>query len=136
MEIKFVPVMSLELFTIYFVTLTVIMAICFFSFTFALRKLAYTLAMIGGLSEAPGDDPQSRIMVVETATVMTEAVKSLNNGIRGYYFAIAAFFLFAGPYFCMAMTVVMSTLLLYRQGFSTTALAIERYVDAMGDIKK
>jgi hypothetical protein len=34
------------------------------------------------------------------------------------------------------MTVVMSTLLLYRQGFSTTALAIERYVDAMSDMKK
>jgi len=135
MEIKFIPMMSLELFTIYFVTLTVIMAICFFSFTFALRKLAYTLAMIGGLSEAPGDDPQSKIMVVETATVMTEAVKSLNNGIRGYYFAIAAFFLFVGPYACMAITAAMSGLLLYRQGFSTTALAIERYVDAMNSGK-
>ncbi len=122
MEIKFVPIISLELFTIYFVALTVIMAICFFSFTYALRKLAYTLAMIGGLSEAPGDDPQSKIMVVETATVMTEAVKSLNNGIRGYYFALAAFFLFVGPYACMVMTAAMSGLLLYRQGFSTTAL--------------
>jgi uncharacterized membrane protein len=118
------------------VALTVIMAICFFSFTYALRKLAYTLAMIGGLSEAPGDDPQSKIMVVETATVMTEAVKSLNTGIRGYYFALAAFFLFVGPYACMAMTAAMSGLLLYRQGFSTTALAIERYVDAMGNMKK
>jgi uncharacterized membrane protein len=119
MEIKFVPIMSLELFTIYFVALTVIMAICFFSFTYALRKLAYTLAMIGGLSEAPGDDPQSKIMVVETATVMT-----------------AAFFLFVGPYACMVMTAAMSGLLLYRQGFSTTALAIERYVEAMGNMKK
>jgi uncharacterized membrane protein len=131
MEIKFVPVISLELFTIYFVTLTVIMAVCFFSFTYALRKLAYTLAMIGGLSDAPGDDSQSMIMVMETATVMTEAVKSLNTGIRGYYFALAAFFLFVGPYSCMIMTAAMSGLLLYRQGFSTTALAIERYVDAM-----
>ena len=60
MEIKFVPVISLELFTIYFVALTVILAICFFSFTYALRKLAYTLAMIGGLSEAPGNDPSQK----------------------------------------------------------------------------
>jgi hypothetical protein len=36
----------------------------------------------------------------------------------------------------MAMTAAMSGLLLYRQGFSTTALAIERYVDAMGNMKK
>ena len=136
MEIKFIPIVSIELFTIYFITLTVIMAICFFSFTYALRKLSYTLAMLGGLSEAPGDDPQSKIMILETATVMTEAVKSLNNGIRGFYFAVAAIFLFAGPYYCIFMTAIMSGLLLYRQGFSTTALAIERYVDAMNDMTK
>jgi hypothetical protein len=35
----------------------------------------------------------------------------------------------------MVMTAVMSGLLLYRQGFSTTALAIERYVDAMNSGK-
>ena len=136
MAIKFIPIVSIELFTIYLITLTVIMAICFFAFTYALRKLSYTLAMMGGMSEAPGDDPQSKIMIVETATVMTEAVKSLNNGIRGFYFAAAAIFLFAGPYYCIFMTVVMSGLLLYRQGFSTTALAIERYVDAMNDMTK
>ena len=136
MAIKFIPIVSIELFTIYLITLTVIMAICFFAFTYALRKLSYTLAMMGGMSEAPGDNPQSKIMIVETATVMTEAVKSLNNGIRGFYFAAAAIFLFAGPYYCIFMTVVMSGLLLYRQGFSTTALAIERYVDAMNDMTK
>jgi uncharacterized membrane protein len=135
MEIQFVPVVSLELFTIYFATLTFIMAICFFSFTYALRKLAYTLAMIGGLNEAPGGDANSQVMISETATVMTEAVKSLNNGIRGYYFAVAALFLFAGPYHSIAMTAVMSAILLYRQGFSTTALAIGRYVDAMNGRK-
>ena len=136
MAIKFIPIVSIELFTIYFITLTVIMAICFFSFTYALRKLSYTLAMMGGMSEAPGDDPQSKIMILETATVMTEAVKSLNNGIRGFYFAVAAIFLFAGPYYCMVMTALMSWLLLYRQGFSTTALAIERYVNAMNKMTK
>ena len=136
LELKFVPVISLELFAFYFATVTSIMAICFFSFTYALRKLSYTLALVGGISEAPGHDTDSQIMVAQTATVMTEAVKSLNNGIRGYYFAVGALFLFAGPYHCIFMTTVMSGILLYRQGFSTTALAIERYVDAMSKIPK
>ena len=136
LELKFVPVISLELFTFYFATLTLILAICFFSFTYALRKLSYTLALVGGISEAPGNDASSQIMVAQTATVMTEAVKSLNNGIRGYYFAVGALFLFAGPYHSIFMTTVMSGILLYRQGFSTTALAIERYVDAMSKIPK
>ena len=30
--------------------------------------------------------------------MMTEAVKKPEYGIRGYYFALAAFFLFVGPY--------------------------------------
>jgi uncharacterized membrane protein len=136
LAVKFVPFISLELFTIYFATLTFIMAVCFFSFTYALRKLSYTLALVGGISEAPGHDASSQIMVAQTATVMTEAVKSLNNGIRGYYFAVGALFLFAGPYYSILMTTVMSGILLYRQGFSTTALAIERYVDAMTKISK
>ncbi len=136
MEVKFIPVISLELFAIYFAAITFIMAINFFSFTSALRKLAYTIAMIGGLNEAPGNNPQSQIMISQTATVMTQAVQSLNTGIRGFYFAVAAIFLFAGPYYCIFMTLLISFILLYRQGLSTTALAIERYVDAMNELNK
>jgi uncharacterized membrane protein len=135
LAVPFFPATSLGLFTLHFATLTIIMAICFFSFTYALRKLAYTLAMIGALEEAPGDDPESQVMIMETAIVMTEAVKSLNNGIRGFYFAVAALVLFVDPYICMITTMGMSILLYYRQGFSTTALAIERYVNAMHKLR-
>ena len=130
-EMAFFSPISLALFTIYFTAITMIMAICFFSFTYALRKLSYTLAMIGGLDEAPADTPQARVMVAQTATVLTSAVTSLNNGIRGFYMAIAALFLFAGPYPSILMTLGIGLLLFYRQGWSTEALAIERYVQAM-----
>jgi uncharacterized membrane protein len=131
MEVQFMPRMSLGMFAFYFGTLTVITAICFFAYTYALRKLAYTLAMIGALRDAPGEDEASRVMIKETATVMTEAVKSLNTGIRGYYFAVAAVFLFAGPAISIAATAFMSALLFYRQRFSITSRAIANYVDAV-----
>ena len=130
-EMAFFPPISLGLFTIDFASITVIMAISFFSFTYALRKLAYTLAMIGGLDEAPAATPQAQVMITATATVLTEALKSMNNGIRGYYYSIAGLFLFAGPVSSMAMTIFLSLLLYYRQGLSTEALSIERYVHAM-----
>ncbi len=132
-EMAFFPPISLGMFTIYFASIALIMAICFFSFTYAIRKLAYSLAMIGGLDEAPADTPQAKIMIEQTATVLTESLKSLNNGIRGFYFAVAAIFLFIGPGVSMAMTLFISLLLFYRQGLSTEALAIERYVQAMHD---
>ncbi len=130
-QMAFFPPISLGLFSIYFGSLTIIMAICFFSFTYALRKMAYTLAMIGGLDEAPAATPQSEVMIAQTATVLTEALKSMNNGIRGYYFAVAGLFLFAGPFVSIIATLLFSFMLYYRQGLSTEALAIERYVKAM-----
>jgi uncharacterized membrane protein len=130
-EMAFFPAISLPLFTVYFSAITLIMAICFFSFTYALRKLSYTLALIGGLDEAPANTPQAKTMIAQTATVLTSAVTSLNNGIRGFYLAIAGLFLFAGPLPSVVMTLGIGVLLFYRQGWSTEALAIERYVDAM-----
>jgi uncharacterized membrane protein len=129
--LKFVTPLSQELSALYLAVIITALTISFFSFVYALRKLAYTLAMIGGLGPAPGDDAKSQIMEAETATVLTEAVKSLNNGIRGYYFAFASLFLFVGPYACMAVTLLMAGILYYRQAFSPTARAIGRYVDAM-----
>lgn len=130
-RLAFFPPISLGLFTTYFAALTLIMAFSFFSFTYAIRKLGYTIAMIGGLTEARGSNAHSQVMISQTAIVLTEAVKSLNNGIRGYYFAVAALFLFVGPWIAIGMTLFIAGVLLYRQGFSTEALSIERYVEAM-----
>jgi uncharacterized membrane protein len=132
-EMAFFTPISLGLFTVYFAAITLIMALNFFSFTYAIRKLAYTLAMIGGLDEAPAETPQAKIMIAQTATVLTEALKSLNSGIRGFYFAVSCIFLFVGPVFSIIMTLALSLLLFYRQGLSIEALAIERYVQAMTD---
>ena len=115
--------------------LTLILALSFFAFTYALRKMAYTFALLGGLQESAAGTPESRIMVEQTATVLTEAVRSINNGIRGFYYAIAALFLFAGPYICMAATIIITGVLYYRQMFSPTAIAIGRYVEALKKIK-
>jgi uncharacterized membrane protein len=130
-EMAFFPPVSLGVFTMNFAAITLIMALCFYSFTYSIRKLAYTLAMIGGLDEAPAETPQAKIMIEQTATVLTESLKSLNNGIRGFYFAIAGIFLFFGPIISICTTLAVSLLLYYRQGLSTEALAIERYVSAM-----
>jgi uncharacterized membrane protein len=127
--------MSAELFTMYFALLTLILAMCFFAFTYALRKMAYTLAMLGGLQATKADTPESRILGEQAAIVLTEAVRSINTGIRGFYYAVAALFLFAGPYVCIGATVVITAVLFYRQLFSPTARAIAKYVDALKSVR-
>jgi uncharacterized membrane protein len=134
-ELKFLSPMSSDLFTLYFAILTLILALSFFAFTYALRKMAYTFALLGGLQETPADTPESRIMIEQSATVLTEAVHSINNGIRGFYYAIAALFLFAGAYVCIGATLIITAVLYYRQLYSPAAIAIGRYVDALNRIK-
>jgi uncharacterized membrane protein len=123
--------MSLELFTLCFSLLTLILALCFFSFTYALRKMAYTFAMLGGLQATRADSVEAKVMGEQSAVVLTEAVRSINAGIRGFYYAIAMLFLFAGPFVCITATVGITALLYYRQLFSPTALAIAKYVDVL-----
>jgi uncharacterized membrane protein len=71
----------------------------------------------------------------QTARVLTEAVRSINQGIRGFYYAIASLFLFAGPYVCIVATVLITALLYYRQIFSPTAVAIGKYVEALKSLE-
>jgi uncharacterized membrane protein len=131
-ELKFVDrAMSLDLFTLYFAVLTLILALCFFSFTYALRKMAYTFAMLGGLQATRADTVESRVMGEQSAVVLTEAIRSINTGIRGFYYAVATLFLFAGPYASLVATLAITALLYYRQLFSPTAVAIAKYVDVL-----
>lgn len=130
-QLKFVADVTVNLFTLQFALVTLILAVCFFSFTYAMRQMAYTFALLGGLQEAPGSTGQQQVMAEQAATVLTEAVRSINSGVRGFYYAIAALFLFAGPLQCIAATLLLTALLFYRQLSSPTAMAIGRYVDAM-----
>lgn len=135
-DLKFLSPMTADLFTLYFALLTLILALCFFAFTYALRKMAYTFALLGGLQEAPADTPEANIMGEQAATVLTEAVRSINNGIRGYYYAVATLFLFAGPYVSMVATLLITGVLYYRQLYSPTAAAIGKYVEALKRLSK
>lgn len=122
---------SLELFSLNLTVVSLVMLLCFFSFTYALRKLIYTVSLLGGLPEDTHRDERCDIMVTATATVLSDAINSFNSGIRGFYLAVAALFLFVGPIACIVANALVMGLLLYRQLRTPTAMAIERYVDAL-----
>jgi uncharacterized membrane protein len=92
--------------------------------------------MLGGLDVAAASTPEVSVMADQTARVLTEAVKSINNGIRGFYYAVAMLFLFAGATTCVVATVLITALLYYRQLYSPTALAIAKYVSALKRVKE
>jgi uncharacterized membrane protein len=130
-ELAFLDDMSADLFAFNFAILVLILVLSLFAFTYALRKMAYVFALLGGLQATPAHSAETKIMGEQAAVVLTEAVRSINNGIRGFYYAIAALFLFAGPFVCIGATLVITALLYYRQLWSPTAVAIARYVEAL-----
>ncbi|MEM8978923.1 MAG: DUF599 family protein [Pseudomonadota bacterium] len=126
-------VMSFELFLVYLALATGVLAISFFSFTYALRKLIYVIALFGALPEnaSPEAIPERDIMVREASSVLTEALKTFNFGIRGYYYFVSVLCLFISPMVSLAMTGAVTAILIYRQVGSVTAAAIRRYVQAV-----
>ncbi len=129
--LPFIAPMSLGLFALKISVLALVLTIAFFSFTYALRKFVYTVALLGGLPEPDDKHPNQAMLIDSAATVLSEAVKSFNSGIRGYYYSVAALFLFISPVACMAATTLVMLMLFYRQTRTTAAKAIEAYVDAL-----
>ena len=130
-DLHFFEPMSVELLAVNLATVTLVLGISFFSFTYALRKLIYTVALTGGLPEQAEQTPALKAQVKATSVVLSEAIRSFNNGIRGYYYAVAALFLLAGPIPCIIATCLVMAMLFWRQTMTPTARAIGAYVDAV-----
>lgn len=119
---------SIELFVLIYALLSGVITTCFFSFTYALRKLLYSIALIGALPQEPGADDSYDELIEDTTVVLTESLKTFNFGIRGYYYAIATLFLFISPMACIAATLIITSVLIYRQVATKTSRAIHHYV--------
>ncbi|OGI43347.1 MAG: hypothetical protein A2150_00700 [Candidatus Muproteobacteria bacterium RBG_16_64_11] len=94
--------------------LSVIFVYAFFKFTWALRQFNYCSVLIGAAPPA-GDDAYAR----RAAGVSTNASKDFNQGLRAYYFSLAALAWFVSPWvFVVATTLVVVVLYLreYRSG--------------------
>jgi uncharacterized membrane protein len=127
--LDFFKTSSLQLFALEYTLVASVLTICFFSFTYSLRKILYSIALIGALPNKAENDPQFDELVNCTTTVVTEALKTFNFGTRGYYYAVSALFLFVSPVACIIATFVATVVLIYRQLGTPTSRAISEYIE-------
>jgi len=92
-------------------------------FIWGIRQLNYVLAVIGAVPEHADDDAHHAFGDV-AARVLNPALHSVNSGVRGYYFALAAAAWLFGPIAFMVATVGAVALLIWRQRRSQSAIAI------------
>src|SRR5579859_6162117 len=92
-------------------------------FIWGIRQLNYVLAAIGATPEH-ADDEIHHAFGDAAGRLLNPALHSVNSGVRGYYFALAAAAWLFGPIPFIVATLGAITLLVWRQRRSPAAYAI------------
>ena len=94
-------------------------------FIWSIRQMNYTIALIGSAPEVHGQ--ADRVAFGEaTAGVLNPALNAFSQGVRGYYFALAASAWLFGPMWLAVGVISAFALLVWRQEGSHAARAIRR----------
>jgi uncharacterized membrane protein len=120
-DLPFTRVQPERIWDLKILLLTGIFMFAFFKFTWSLRLYHFCSVMVGG---APAIDapPAAREVFTRRATrTVTIAAESFNNGLRAYYFSVAAITWFLNPWAWMATTAWI-VLILYHREFKSQAL--------------
>lgn len=113
------PPISRELLEIKVLLPAVVLVHGLFRLTWSLRQMNYTVALMGAVPPPPVADGPALADAI--AGVLSSALTTFNDGIRSYYFALAALTWLVGPIpFAVTATLLMAVLL-RRQHFSPVA---------------
>jgi uncharacterized membrane protein len=93
-------------------------------FIWGIRQINYFLAIIGAVPD--GSDQVKTTYGEAAAALLDPAMSAVNNGVRGYYFALAAAAWLFGPYAAIAATIGAIVLLIQRQLNSRASRAVAR----------
>ena len=92
-------------------------------FIWSIRQMNYALALIGAAPEVH-DEADKVAYGAATAQVLNPALAAFSQGVRGYYFALAAAAWLFGPLWLAAGVASAFALLVWRQSASPAARAI------------
>ncbi|MDO1557833.1 DUF599 family protein [Brevundimonas sp. 2R-24] len=96
----------------------------FLDFTWSIRQMNYTLALIGATPEAEQAEAARAAFAEAAERVLNPALTAFSRGVRGYYFALAAAAWMFGGVALLAASLAVLALLIWRQGFSAAAQGI------------
>ena len=94
-------------------------------FIWSIRQMNYALALIGSAPEITVEADREAFGQA-TAEVLNPALGAFSQGVRGYYFALAAAAWLFGPFWLCAGAGAAFALLVWRQSASPAARAIRR----------
>jgi uncharacterized membrane protein len=110
--------------------LVVIFTYAFFKFTWSMRQLGQASTLIGAVPQKPKDNPEQYApWVNRIARIVSYSGTNFNNGLRAYYFGLAALAWFLHPVLMIAATAWV-IYVLYAREFKSKTLAAMLEEDA------
>ena len=116
---------SARLLEIKILLLVAIFTYAFFKFSWAMRQLGQASTLVGAAPRQPKDNPEQYAPVINRiARVVSYAGTNFNNGLRAYYFGVAALGWFLHPVLMIAATAWIMYVLYQREFASKTLKAM------------
>lgn len=116
---------SQRLLEIKIVLLIVIFVHAFFKFSWSIRQLGFCSTLVAAAPKAPKENPEQFAEDIDRlAAVTSYAGVNFNNGLRSFYFAIAAMTWFLHPYLMLISTFWVIFVLFHREFSSRTLRAL------------
>lgn len=105
--------------------LVIIFVYAFFKFSWAIRQLGFCSVLVGAAPKMPKENPEQYAPVINRiARITSYAGVNFNNGLRAYYFGLAALAWFLHPWLMIAATGWVVIVLYHREFESRTLHAL------------
>jgi uncharacterized membrane protein len=105
--------------------LVAIFVYAFFKFSWAIRQLNFCAIMVAAAPKPPAGDPEQHAGIINSISKITSyAGMNFNNGLRAYYFALAALAWFLHPWLMVIATAWVVGVLYHREFASRTLRAM------------
>ncbi|TAG78692.1 MAG: DUF599 domain-containing protein [Betaproteobacteria bacterium] len=92
-------------------------------FTWSVRQFNFVTILVGSISPNTALDEHDQSIASRAAGIMKLAGENFGQGLRAYYFALAALLWFVQPLFFIVGTAVV-TIMLYRMEFHSRTLDV------------
>jgi uncharacterized membrane protein len=123
-ELPFGQEVSIRLWELKILVLLLIFVYAFFKFSWSLRQFGFSSILVGAARKPPGSASDYAADIDRIAVILSFANRNFNQGLRAYYFGVAALSWFLHPALMIAVTLGVLYVLHQREFRSRTLEAL------------
>lgn len=125
-QLPFAEQVSRRLWEIKVLVLLLIFVYAFFKFTWSIRQFGFASILVGAVNKPPRNAAEYATDIDRISVILGFANRNFNQGLRGYYFGVAALSWFLHPALMIAVTLGVLYVLHQREFRSQTLEVLQR----------